>query len=125
MAEIGIRCPHCGTEAKAPPEFAGKTAECPSCGKDFRIPIPEPAPPPSAPKRAAPVPLPATQQPQPMPEKKEVVVTDIKMPFGSMVVFMIKWAIAAIPAFIILAILGLIVSTVFMGGCAALLSAAR
>ena len=28
----------------------------------------------------------------------EVVVTDIKMPFGSMVVFMVKWAIATIPA---------------------------
>ncbi len=34
-----------------------------------------------------------------------VVVTDIKMPFGSMVSFMVKWAIASIPAFIILAIL--------------------
>jgi len=28
------------------------------------------------------------------------------MPFWSMVVFVIKWAIAAIPAFIILAVLG-------------------
>lgn len=31
-----------------------------------------------------------------------VTVVDIKMPFLSMVVFMVKWAIAAIPAFIIL-----------------------
>lgn len=38
--------------------------------------------------------------------KNEVVITDIKMPFGSMVVFMVKWAIAAIPALIILAVLG-------------------
>ena len=38
-------------------------------------------------------------------EKKEVVVTDIKMPFFSMVVFMVKWVIASIPAFIILFIL--------------------
>ena len=36
----------------------------------------------------------------------EIVVTDIRMPFLSMVIFMIKWAIAAIPAFIILAIIG-------------------
>lgn len=35
----------------------------------------------------------------------EVVVTDIRMPFGSMVVFMIKWAIASIPATIILSLL--------------------
>ena len=36
----------------------------------------------------------------------EVVVTDIKMPFGSMVVFMVKWAIATIPAIIILTVIG-------------------
>ncbi|QOP45442.1 hypothetical protein [Sulfurimonas paralvinellae] len=38
--------------------------------------------------------------------KNEVVITDIKMPFFSMVWFMVKWAIAAIPAFIILTLLG-------------------
>lgn len=32
----------------------------------------------------------------------ETVVVDVKMPFWSMVVFMVKWAIAAIPALIIL-----------------------
>jgi hypothetical protein len=36
----------------------------------------------------------------------EFVVTDIKMPFGSMVVFMVKWAIATIPAIIILTLIG-------------------
>ena len=38
-------------------------------------------------------------------KSKEVVVTDIKMPFISMVIFMIKWALASIPAIIILMIL--------------------
>lgn len=33
-------------------------------------------------------------------------IVDIEMPFWSMVNFMVKWAIAAIPAFIILIILG-------------------
>jgi len=37
-----------------------------------------------------------------MENRQEVVVTDIKMPFMSMVVFMIKWAIASIPAFMLL-----------------------
>ncbi|MDQ6981213.1 MAG: hypothetical protein Q9M46_07020 [Ghiorsea sp.] len=41
-------------------------------------------------------------------EKNEVVVTDIQMSFGSMVVFMIKWAIAAIPALIILSVIAAI-----------------
>ncbi len=41
-------------------------------------------------------------------ESQHVVVTDIRMPFLSMVVFMIKWAVASIPAFIILSIIGVI-----------------
>ena len=49
----------------------------------------------------------------------EVVVTNIKMPFGAMVVFMVKWAIATIPALIILSLVGSIVfgilSTIFGG----------
>ena len=42
-------------------------------------------------------------------ELNGVVVTDIKMPFSSMVVFMVKWAIATIPALIILAVVGSII----------------
>lgn len=44
-----------------------------------------------------------------------VVITDVKMPFTSMVVFMVKAVIAAIPAFIILAILGVTVGAVIVG----------
>jgi hypothetical protein len=36
----------------------------------------------------------------------EVIVTDIKIPFGSMVVLMVKWAVATIPALIILTLIG-------------------
>jgi hypothetical protein len=42
--------------------------------------------------------------------RREVVVTDIKIPFWSIVVLMVKWAIAAIPAVIILMILTALVS---------------
>jgi hypothetical protein len=46
---------------------------------------------------------------------QRVVVTDINMAFGSMVIFMVKWVIAAIPAFVILALISLtLVAT--MGG---------
>jgi hypothetical protein len=45
-------------------------------------------------------------------KKQEVIVTDIKMPFMSMVFFMVKWVIASIPAFIILAILVMIASAI-------------
>lgn len=37
-------------------------------------------------------------------EKQKVIVTDIQMPFWSMVIFMIKWSIASIPALIILSV---------------------
>lgn len=45
-------------------------------------------------------------------DKREVVVTDVKIPFWSMVVLLVKWAIAAIPALIILVVIGAVVSTV-------------
>ncbi|WP_305906456.1 hypothetical protein Q9L42_001130 [Methylomarinum sp. Ch1-1] len=51
-------------------------------------------------------------------DKREVVVTDIRMPFMSMVVFMVKWVIASIPAFLILGFIASIFMTVIggMGG---------
>ncbi len=42
----------------------------------------------------------------------EVTIVDIRMPFMSMVVFMVK---AAIPAFIILAIIGATIGSIFTG----------
>jgi hypothetical protein len=47
------------------------------------------------------------------PPKTEVVVVDVKMPFLSMVTFMVKWVIAAIPALIILGVLGAIARALF------------
>jgi hypothetical protein len=45
-------------------------------------------------------------------ERQRVVVTDVKMPFTSMVVFLVKLAIAAIPALIILSVLGALVTAI-------------
>jgi len=50
-----------------------------------------------------------------MDETKGVTVTDIQMPFGSMVIFMIKWAIASIPAAIILFLIASVFTVVFGG----------
>src|SRR5262245_11201166 len=44
-----------------------------------------------------------------------VVVTDFDMPFGSMVMFMAKWALASIPAFLVLFVLGMILFSVLTG----------
>jgi hypothetical protein len=47
-----------------------------------------------------------------MPEDyQEVVVTDVRVPFLSMVVLMVKWAIAAIPAVVILFFIAGLTST--------------
>lgn len=49
----------------------------------------------------------------------QVTIVDIKMPFMSMVAFMIKAAIAAIPAFIIVSLIitgiSIVLSTIFGG----------
>ncbi|MDL2122101.1 MAG: hypothetical protein LWX51_03245 [Deltaproteobacteria bacterium] len=50
-----------------------------------------------------------------MDENRGVTVTDIQMPFGSMVIFMIKWAIASIPAAIILFLIASVFAVVFGG----------
>lgn len=48
-------------------------------------------------------------------ETREVVVVDVKIPFVSMVILLVKWAIAAIPAMIILIILGAVLSMIIGG----------
>lgn len=52
-------------------------------------------------------------------QANEVNIVDIRMPFWSMVVFMVKAAIAAIPAFIILAfalsVIGMVFTAIFGG----------
>jgi hypothetical protein len=45
-------------------------------------------------------------------DKREVVVTDVKIPFWSMVVLMVKWAVAAIPALLVLLVIGAVASMV-------------
>lgn len=53
------------------------------------------------------------------PSNTRVHVVDLDMPFGSMFRFMLKWALASIPAFILLfifsCILGLVL-TIMLGG---------
>jgi hypothetical protein len=50
---------------------------------------------------------------------QQVTVIDVNMPFGSMVGFMVKWAIASIPALIILFVLSMVliaIASVVFGG---------
>ena len=47
--------------------------------------------------------------------RSEVVVVDIRMPFWSMVIFLVKLAIASIPAFMLLTLLGFLLAALFGG----------
>ncbi len=59
----------------------------------------------------------------PAPVAQRVTVIDVDMPFGSMVTFMIKWALATIPALLILAFVGALAAgaiAAFVSGTASL-----
>lgn len=49
-------------------------------------------------------------------EREEVVVVDVRIPFWSMVVLLVKWALAAIPAIIILFSIAALLVALFGGG---------
>ena len=122
MTDTIVTCPHCGVESKAPSKYARHHAMCPACGNDVNIPPDAPAPTPPAP-----IAFSTTQSPPLKPENvQKVAVTDVDIPFTSMVVLLLKWALAAIPAMmicgVVLMFIWLIIAVVFMGGCAALLT---
>lgn len=50
-----------------------------------------------------------------MADNREVVIIDFRMPFLSIVVLMVKWAIAAIPALIILWLVVMVGTMLFWG----------
>ena len=54
-------------------------------------------------------------------QAQPVLVTDFQMPFASMVGFMVKWAIAAIPAIIILFVIFAVCGALMGGFFASLL----
>ena len=88
-----LRCSHCGTDTLRGP------ATCPKCGTPLRDAQVIQVDKPTSTKR--------------LPEPVSVV--DIRMPFWSMVEFMIKWAVAAIPAILILTVLGAVIIGVIVG----------
>ena len=55
----------------------------------------------------------ATEQKRKERENKSVYVKGFNMPFEEIVIFMVKWALASIPAFIILAIIFAIFFAIF------------
>lgn len=79
------------------------------------LPADEPAAPPVLPAPLPEPPLIPSAEPPPL----RVTVVDFRMPFGSMIVFMVNWAIASIPALLILGI----VAGLCWAACMGILSA--
>jgi hypothetical protein len=107
--EKPMLCPNCNTPSPGGGKF------CINCG--YQLPQ---APTPVVQPLVAPTPSASPLQAgavsaMPTWASTKVVVTDIKMSFGSMVVFMIKWSLAAIPALIILLVIAGIISAVLGG----------
>ena len=53
---------------------------------------------------------------------QEVTVKGINMSFWNMVVFMVKWTLAAIPAMIIISVIYFVIAAVVSGGLAGVIS---
>jgi len=110
----GRICPKCGHQAANPGN------DCPQCGViyDRYDPAVEAAARDRSARRALLRDMPSGVRPgvaSASDDTRNVVVTDVRMPFWSMVVFMVKWAIAAIPALIILMLVGAVAVGVLAG----------
>lgn len=97
-----MKCPKCGHDATLN-ELKDNPDTCPKCGIVYQKYIAMKQALSSPASKKAPKPSVLTTRTTGKPQ--EVVVTDIKMSFTSMVVFMVKWAFAAIPAVIIIAVI--------------------
>lgn len=57
-------------------------------------------------------------------EEKKTVITDVQIPFGRMIIIILKWMLASIPAILLMYLIMIGVMLIFglgLGGCAALL----
>ena len=116
-----FNCPHCEQHLEAEQEDVGAIVECPNYNTSIEIPIAHPTHPASLPIISKPPPIVKNLANNSVKKIKtnieitNVNVVDINMSFGNMVCFMVKWAIATIPAIIILIIIGSVMSGIFSG----------
>jgi len=94
--DITLECNHCGKETEETNNSGIRKVNCDWCNEPLR----------NNPQKKS------QQYIEASIGTNEVVVTDIRMSFGSMVLFQVKWIIASIPAAIILC---LILIAIFFG----------
>ena len=109
-----ISCPKCNVESsftKKKNVFSGSKMICDECGHEMKYYDYN--------QIANPTTLVSIDSDEDS-NSQNVTVTDIKMPFFSMVEFMVKWAFASIPAFIILFLIGFLMVAIFGIGAVSL-----
>lgn len=124
-----FNCPVCNQSLEADDDIAGKDVQCPNCGRYIGVPDPgadkDAAPPSDSPKpppAPASVPLSVSKPKQIVPvTTPAVVITDIRVPFWSIFVLVLKVFAAGIMASLML---GGLYMLIILGGCAALLGGA-
>jgi|GEM_PF-1525389 len=98
-----MKCNKCGAANPDGENYCGTCgaplAKPQSNAADSYLPIAEQYPKNTAPQHRS------IQQPDRIPERTRVVIADFDMPFGSLVNFMVKVALASIPASIVVAII--------------------
>ena len=112
---LQFNCQHCNELVFVFQAAGGKIAECKKCGEKNIIPEDD-----CNNKQSDSKTIEVSTHKGNSTQFQPVTIEDIKMPFGSMVQFMVKWAIASIPAFIILFLIGMMVMGVFGVGIATL-----
>ena len=95
MTDITFSCPYCKTPLTVAASHAGAEVQCPKCTCEIRVPSGQADR--NEPRRRSNDARDSAIQ--------KVVVTDFDMKFTSMVNFMLKWALASIPAAIILLVI--------------------
>ena len=121
--DMQFTCPHCKQLLEVGPETKSDTVQCPSCGRYVKNPAY------SSRAQAAPTiqmssaaeHLAKTTSPINNGSQR-VVITDIKMPISSMMVFMLKWFVASLPVALLIGAVYIFVMLLFFGGCAALMA---
>lgn len=152
MSCTQFTCPYCKQSLEVPDEMLGQSVECPSCGRAVRLPgrLPNPKLPHSemfarsleqrkkkiiAPKHTGKIIAPkhtGTIAPSRasgiglgnMSRSQTVTLTDVQIPFVRMVLIILKWTLATIPALLLLWLIGFIIGMVLaalgvgLAGCA-------
>ena len=105
-----FQCLNCRQSLEVDNDQGGNTILCPSCGNKTLVPK-------NLPMEDDRLVTSSLNKSANGSEPINVRIVDVRMPFSSMVVFILKWTLAAIPAGIIVFLFYLFVTAIVIQGC--------